>query len=193
MVWLAGSDSHVPEGTYHGAQSSSLYPFPRVFVPLFVSSSREPIKPAISLIISELINMPRDRPDGPILKTMDERAHSLGVDVLSRAVDSRSLIKDSHAYQGIPKDQSGGIPLKFEDWFASSQTWIWQDTGLPYSSRRWSNIKLILWILFRTRQDFDKFYFFLSLHFFSVINLPPRVDYYRDKLYRNYFIVFVLR
>lgn len=58
--------------------------------------------------------MPRDRPDEPILKTMGERAHS-GVDVPSRAVDSRSLIKDSHAYQGIPKDQSGGIPLKFED------------------------------------------------------------------------------
>lgn len=79
-----------------------------------VGSSREPIKPAISLIISELINMPRDRPDGPILKTIGERAHS-GVDVPSRAVDSRSLIKDSHAYQGILKDQSGGIPLKFED------------------------------------------------------------------------------
>lgn len=28
-----------------------------------------------------------------------------GVDVPSRTVDSRSLIKDSHAYQEIPKDQ----------------------------------------------------------------------------------------
>lgn len=33
---------------------------------------------------------------------MGERAHS-GVDVPSRAVDSRFLIKDSHAYQGIPE------------------------------------------------------------------------------------------
>lgn len=122
--------------------------------------------------------MPRDRPDGPILKTMGDWAHS-EVDVPSRAVDSRSLIKDSHAYQEIPKDQSGGIPLKFEDWFASSQTWIWQDTGLPYSSRLWSNIKLstLNFIPCRIRQDFNKFYLFFPL-FFSVMNLSY-IDYYR--------------
>lgn len=62
--------------------------------------------------------MPRDRMDGQSgSQDNGEQAH-FEVDVPSRAVDSRTLIKDSHAYQRIPKDQSSGIPLKFEDWFA---------------------------------------------------------------------------
>lgn len=55
--------------------------------------------------------MPRDKTGS---QDNGEQSH-FRVDVLSRAVDSRILIKDSHAYQGIPKNQSGEIPLKFED------------------------------------------------------------------------------
>lgn len=61
--------------------------------------------------------MPRDRTDeqtGRRVQDNGEQAY-FEVDESSRAVDSCTLIKDSHAYQGIPKDQSSRIPLKFED------------------------------------------------------------------------------
>lgn len=59
--------------------------------------------------------MPRDRPaTSRPLKDNGAGASAAG-STRRRGPSVRSLIKDSHAYQGIPKDQSGGIPLKFED------------------------------------------------------------------------------
>ncbi|XP_036149466.1 uncharacterized protein LOC114254674 [Monomorium pharaonis] len=73
------ADSRVPKVRYHGAQSSDPQSFPRA-PPVCEHAarrllSRKPIKPAISLIISDSINMPRDRTDRRtdgrnLLKTM---------------------------------------------------------------------------------------------------------------------------
>lgn len=157
------ADSRAFLNVYHGEQSRTSGPqsFPRNPCSSICERghcSREPIKPAISLIISELINMPRDGPDGPSLwrQWAGEPVPDGAGSTCRRGPSSipRSLIKDSHAYHEIPKDQERRDSFEVRGLIRLvAGSGIRQDTGLPYSPRRWSNAEPILWILFRAALD----------------------------------------
>lgn len=167
-------------------------PFLGVSVPLFVNTdfSREPIKPTINLIISDLINTPRDMTGS---QDNGERAH-FGVDVPSRAVSIRvpwlktpTRIRESRRIRA-----AGSFEVReLIHLVAASNTT--RTTGLPYSPRRWSNVKPILWILFHAVSGKGLILSFSSSSSPLSFRNDHRTLIFRDKLfYRyNYFTQFL--